>query len=375
MPETYFAPAAKADSQTLQSDIDLVSKHPIIDALLHSVSGLLAILNEERQIISANDTLLAALGIKDHKELLALRPGEALNCIHAFEAPNGCGTTKFCSSCGAAIAIVSCLDKDIPCERICALTAKRGGKTVEICLAVRAQPLKIEGRRYLMLFLLDITKEQFLLSLERTFFHDLNNILGGLLGTCQLYALQHNNPPEMQTIINQVLRISQEIAIQRSLSHFGEAGLKPIRQVISTDQIIAEIKGLFANHPAALDKSVRAINNAPGLSLSTDMALLTRVLCNMVTNALEATEARGEVRLVIDRHDRQGGGVSIRVWNNMAMPPEVMLRVFQRHFSTKEGAGRGLGTYSMKIFGEQYLGGEVSFTSSEEGGTMFCLTL
>jgi sensor histidine kinase regulating citrate/malate metabolism len=63
------------------------------------------------------------------------------------------------------------------------------------------------------------------------------------------------------------------------------------------------------------------------------------------------------------------------VWNKATMPDEIKLRVFQRHFSTKAGAGRGLGTYSMKIFGEQYLGGDVSFTSTENDGTVFSLTL
>lgn len=44
--------------------------------------------------------------------------------------------------------------------------------------------------------------------------------------------------------------------------------------------------------------------------------------------------------------------------------PKLLLRIFQRSFSTKGAKGRGLGTYSMKLFGETYLGGQVSFRSS-----------
>jgi sensor histidine kinase regulating citrate/malate metabolism len=51
--------------------------------------------------------------------------------------------------------------------------------------------------------------------------------------------------------------------------------------------------------------------------------------------------------------------------------PEISNRLFQRNFSTKSEAGRGIGTYSMKLFGEKVLGGKVSFTSSEEDGTLF----
>lgn len=372
MLETYFAPAARADSQTLQSDIDLISNHPIIDALLHSASGLLAILNEQRQILSVNDTFLKALGIKDPHELLSLRPGQAVKCVHADESPNGCGTTKFCASCGAAIAMVSCLDRNIPVEKTCALTAHRNGKIVEVALAVRAQPITIENNRYILLFLQDISKEQFLLSLERTFFHDMNNILSGLLGSCQLYGLEHGNPPAIQNITNLVVRLSQELAIQRSLSSFGEAGLKPIRQAIGSEQILSEVKEVFSHHPACQDKNIITENNTPGQVINTDMALLMRVLCNMVTNALESTEPNGEIKFWIEPHAE---GLAIKVWNKATIPDEIQLRVFQRHFSTKTGAGRGLGTYSMKIFGEQYLGGKVSFTSTKDDGTVFCLTL
>ena len=52
------------------------------------------------------------------------------------------------------------------------------------------------------------------------------------------------------------------------------------------------------------------------------------------------------------------------------MPKRVQLQIFQRSFSTK-GNGRGLGTYSMKLFTEKYLQGRVSFESTEEEGTTF----
>jgi sensor histidine kinase regulating citrate/malate metabolism len=50
------------------------------------------------------------------------------------------------------------------------------------------------------------------------------------------------------------------------------------------------------------------------------------------------------------------------------------LQIFQRSFSTK-GAGRGLGTYSIKLLGERYLHGTVSFASSAEQGTIFQISL
>ena len=68
---------------------------------------------------------------------------------------------------------------------------------------------------------------------------------------------------------------------------------------------------------------------------------------------------------------REAGAVSLSVRNAGVIAPDVQARIFQRSFSTKAVRGRGLGTYSMKLFGERYLGGEVSFSSSPGAGTVF----
>ncbi|MGA2077009.1 MAG: hypothetical protein ABSH52_26260 [Terriglobia bacterium] len=51
------------------------------------------------------------------------------------------------------------------------------------------------------------------------------------------------------------------------------------------------------------------------------------------------------------------------------------MQAFRRSFSTKSPVGRGIGTYSTKLITERYLGDSLSFTSSEEAGTTFAVTL
>ena len=99
----------------------------------------------------------------------------------------------------------------------------------------------------------------------------------------------------------------------------------------------------------------------------TDAALLSRVLINMVKNALEATPKGGTVTLGC-RTD--GPDIRFEVHNPTAIPRDIAMQIFQRSFSTKS-AGRGLGTYSMKLIGERFLGGRVGFTTSEAEGTTF----
>jgi signal transduction histidine kinase len=66
--------------------------------------------------------------------------------------------------------------------------------------------------------------------------------------------------------------------------------------------------------------------------------------------------------------------VLFSVHNPGLIPRDAQRQVFRRYFSTK-GADRGLGTYGMKLLGEEYLGGSVRFVSTEPEGTVFSLRL
>ena len=53
--ETHFAPAERATKDELRLSIDRASRNPVIDGLLRTVGGALAVLNPQRQILAVND--------------------------------------------------------------------------------------------------------------------------------------------------------------------------------------------------------------------------------------------------------------------------------------------------------------------------------
>jgi signal transduction histidine kinase len=114
-------------------------------------------------------------------------------------------------------------------------------------------------------------------------------------------------------------------------------------------------------------RRLRVADDSVDILFQSDKRLLSRVLRNMVKNALEATTP-GETATLGCRLDADR--IVLWVHNRTYMPENVRLQIFSRSFSTK-GAGRGLGTYSMKFLTEKYLGGELDFTSTEAGGTTF----
>lgn len=119
-------------------------------------------------------------------------------------------------------------------------------------------------------------------------------------------------------------------------------------------------------------KTIKEECSAEKFSFNTDSMLVSKVLINMLLNALEVTETGGHV---IFRTLVKDSLIMWQVWNSAEIPDNIQLRIFQRFFSTKSECGHGLGTYSMKLFGEECLGGKVSFTSSVEDGTTFSFSL
>jgi hypothetical protein len=369
--DTYFASPERTSDQDFAAEIDLVSRNAIVTGLLNSVNGLLAVLDENRQIIAINHAFLDMLGIDNPDKVLGLRPGEAVQCVHADDGPGGCGTGKICSTCGAAISIVSSLVDDSPVERICALTARKGENTLDLALNVRSQPIRVEDCRFILLFLQDITRQQKRAALERAFFHDVNNMLGLLAGSSEMLCYETSS--DLALAIHQTsLRIIGEIAIQQSLALSESFTYKPVWHTYTVGQIINDLQAFFISRPKHGTKSIEYPSENLSLSVRTDIALVLRVLCNMVTNALEAAKDNERIKVSLDHTENT---LSFSVWNQQAIPEKILLRIFQRNFSTKSGDGRGVGTYSMKLFGEQVLGGKVTCKSSPERGTLFTLSL
>jgi len=368
--ETHYAPPDRSNDNDLQREVETASNNAVIDGLLTVVSGLLAVLNEHRQIVSLNEQLLEMLGVGDAAEVLGLRLGEAISCAHADKSPGGCGTTELCSTCGAAIAIVSSLGLNKSVERTCAINVNQNGTSRDLFLKVRATPITFGDTRFILLYIQDISRQQQWVAFERTFFHDINNLTAGLVGRGELITYEegqsvHRIAEEMSQL---AIRISREIAIQKSLSRSERPIYDIVSQDLELDEICQELHAVFDDHPAAKGINLAWPPNIPKVGIKTDLSLVTRVLTNMIINALEATETGGEIALnIIVNQDT----VTFGVWNRAAIPDDFCRRVFQRNYSTKKEDGRGLGTFAMKLFGEQILGGKVSFSSSERDGTLF----
>jgi len=374
METTFFAPAGRAGEHQLSEQQQLVSQAAFITAVLHSVTDMMLVLNEHRQIVAANRLLLDAFGVADQSALAGKRPGEAVNCIHSSEGPDGCGTSETCSACGAVLTILTSQETGEQAEGECRIVITNNGGTA-LDLAVKATPLDIAGTPYTIFAIQDIGSDKRRQVLEHTFFHDILNTVGGISGIAGLLADSTSLTPETEAeykglMVDLSENLAEEINQQRRLlaAERGEyvADLKDSE----LGEILEEVCKLYGNHIRTPDRTV-ILEDTPKFIIKTDRPMLRRIVGNMVLNALEAVPAGGTVRVSLDVGAEE---VCIKVTNRGEIPKDVQLRMFKRSFSTKGSSGRGIGTYSMKLFGERYLGGRVGFRCTN-GETEFFIKL
>jgi signal transduction histidine kinase len=194
--------------------------------------------------------------------------------------------------------------------------------------------------------------------------------VGALVGCSDLlkHTRESTNPKKL---IDQAWHLSGRLAAEIESHQLllaaenNELSVRP--STLGVRQLLKEIRTRYESHPAAQGISIALDPGTADVSFTSDKTLLGRVIGNMLKNALEAASS-GET--VVLGAGRMGDRIRLWVHNPEYMPREAQLQVFQRSFSTK-GANRGIGTYSMRLLTERYLGGTVDFTSSPETGTTF----
>lgn len=367
---THFASAERAaDGEILEQFIQ-VSEAQQVRELLDSIPNVTVILNEHRQIVFANKSLVDFLGLKYLDDVRGKRPGEAVNCVHSSETPGGCGTTEHCSTCGAVLAILTTQREGTRDVRECRITRKKGEFEEAVDFRVWTEEVKIEDRFYTLLSIMNISDEKRRQVLEQIFFHDVRNTMSVLLTSAELAKAQTEDPQLSKLTIRTCALIEQltsEIDGQQQLlaAEKNELSVKP--GVIRSRAILEQLVCSYSENPLVKQKTIKISEDSTDILFESDELLLYRVLNNMLKNALEATKRGDTITLGCSP---EGNSVKFWVNNPGAMSREVQLQMFQRSFSTK-GGNRGIGTYSMKLLTQRYLKGSIRFESDKESGTTF----
>jgi len=358
------------------SQKDVARQHAVLEAhgfprALNTVSGSVAVVNDCHQLVFCNNAFLDAAGIAALDEVQGLRLGEAFPCTHTREGKHGCGSSEYCSQCGALRATQFGFEG---CHAVqdCVIS-RDNDETIIWDLRICAAPLLIEECRFVVLSLQDTTHEKRRRSLEHIFFHDILNTVGGMKSV--LDCLCDDVPQELKNdaelLQDLTSRLIDEIVSQKQLlaaeSNDLTLNITPLR----TRDVLRAACEAFGASIHAREKEIVVDHDMSDTIIYSDFALLRRVLGNMLKNALEASPRGGQVAMGCRVEQTE---IVFWVKNTGYIPKVVQLKIFNRTFSTK-GEGRGFGTYGIRLLTERYLGGRVDFDSGEASGTIFRVRL
>jgi len=349
-----------------------LKSHPLIPVLLNSTPDIIMILNRYRQIVTANENFLDVLKVESEGSILGKRPGEAMSCIHCKN--KSCGTTKFCKYCGAINAIFN--SQKFKCRDIqeCNITVRTSSGLQGFNFLVTASPFEFNGEDFVVFAIRNISEQKFHYSIERIFFHDVLNLAGTIKDFMELSPeIYHAGLKEFHT---EGLRISRqlisEIETHRDLLAAEQGRLEAKIEEIYVPDFLSLLVTLYKNHKVCEGKFITHFIKGDISYICSDKILLSRILGNLIKNALEASKS-GETVTVTYKNDTDG--IRFIVHNKGFMTENVQLQLFNRSFSTKGEKGRGFGTYTVKLLLERYLNGHVEFNSTEKNGTTVTVSL
>lgn len=362
--ETQYLPAEKASTGEVTAQHELLAADPVVTGTMDAMLSLAVVLNKQRQVVYANKALTDFLRLEGLGDVLGKRVGDLFGCRHACESPGGCGTTESCRKCGAGNALAAALSGGEAVNE-CRISAAEIGDDLD--LRVRTRPFVWRGREFMLAAFQDISAEKRREALEKIFFHDVVNTATAVQGILQLMpeAPRRKLPSYISAAAGASDRLVDQILSQRDLYAAEKGELRLNLSRFGLLDLLKNVAGTFSATAEAKGVEIEVRGPAADIRIVSDRTLLARVAGNLLKNALEA-EQRGAV--VTMSCSRVAGGAVLRVHNPDRMPESVRLQVFQRSFTTK-GAGRGLGTYSIRLLTEKYLKGSVSFSTDGSGTT------
>ncbi len=334
-------------------------------AFLDSLPMMIMLLNAERRVVFRNRALASFAGQNEFPFAELEHVTHGLSCPHNQRPCIPCVLDPACPYHAFAKAADATLSGQNEAIDARFFTARHD--TLELRLHASSIPLMPSGE-YVLVCVEDLTKASRHRLLEGLFFHDLLNTAGGLHGMAQLIAADPASAVEFNhDLLSTTEALVSQLRHQRLLIAADAEELDVILQPVSTQTLLSDIVHTYKHHPLGLERHIEIAPQTVDFTIETDLTLMHRILGNLVKNGLEASEPGEHIELGATSEP----GLHL-FWCHSPRPISraQQKKLFLRSFSTK-GPGRGLGTFSIKLLTERYLGGHVTVHSTPSTGTRF----
>jgi signal transduction histidine kinase len=234
--------------------------------------------------------------------------------------------------------------------------------------------------RYVIGFAQDVTEERLVEQLRddltNTLVHDLKSPLTSIMGCLEVLgmsAARDFTAQEKKTLDIAVSNSRRLLALVNTILDVSrlESGVMPMEpEPVGLSAVVSEVVDL--QRPVADAKRVTLKFDVPAQlpSALADRSLVSRVLQNLVGNAVKFTPSDGDVRIAAEMYAKQGGFLAVRVSDSgTGIPEEMRGRLFQKFaFGRQAGRGSGLGLLFCRLAVEAH-GGRIWVEPSAQGAS------
>ena len=204
--------------------------------------------------------------------------------------------------------------------------------------------------------------------------HDIRNPLQSIISELYLAKEELKNLSDSglkSILLESICNIEHDVGyinkIVQDLQDYTRK-ITPNMENFDLDELLKRIV-FNRRHPENVKISLQVSRNVR--KLSTDSALLTRILTNLVNNAIQAMPNGGELAIKASKHGKKA--IIAVEDTGSGIPEEVQTKLFTPLFTTKS-KGQGLGLAVVKRLTEG-LGGSIDFSSEEGKGAKFFVAL
>ena len=372
-------------------------KQKNLEAIFDAAPIGMLLVGENMRVGRANDAVRNLAG-KDYGQIINQLIGQVLGCVYADNDPGPgemcCGHAPECEACNLFDTVRDSLDSGLPVHGAeIQPTLIKNGEQITPSFSVSAEPVIIDGARYAVVALNDITdraraeqelretmemKSQFISTVS----HELRTplasmkeavliVLDGVAGDVNkdqkhFLDLAKRNIDRLWRLINDVLDF-QKLGSCKMKFNMGKNRLT---------QVVEECYSTmthFANK-SEVNLCLEIEPNLPETVFDSDRII--QAVTNLVSNAIKFTPTQGNVTVSLRR---QGDELVIRVSDTgMGVPQEALPRIFDRFYRVnrpgKEIKGTGLGLAIVKRIIDAH-GGRIEVESEPTVGTVFAVFL
>ena len=199
--------------------------------------------------------------------------------------------------------------------------------------------------------------------------HETRNPLNIIRGQAQLISKQEDASPEIRRKLSEIIDGTDRVTAQLNEFINYSRPREVRRSAVALSAAVGEV--VRALNYDIEEKSIRLETSGDQVTVEADEQLLRQLLFNLLLNAIQAVEPKGEIHIIAHNHGASVGSLEV-LDNGPGVPDHQRLEIFKPYFTTHEkGTGLGLAVVQQIVLAH---GWEIECLPNQPKGANFRIT-